>query len=345
MADFLELLNEISSEKPCGDYLEYDAAYLELGKQILGKPEDPITGEKAQPPNWRDIQRDALALLQRSIDLQLVIYLLRAQIHLESVSGFRDGLSLLLALLETYWESIHPVLDPDDQLDPTARVNIIEELSNFESVLRPLSLAPLVDSKAVGRFSLRDIQLATDKIDLPEDVSKPDLSLIKAAFLDMPAEVLTATYLALTESADIIQRLETFVSDKVGFGNGPDLSALAALLKDMRNTFEQFADVDLRDEVSPSSDSDQLENQLQPTAASPRQQAVVGSIQSRQDVLKTLDLICKYYVENEPSSPVPILLQRAKILVSSDFMQIVQNLLPDALSQLEQIKGPDPDAN
>jgi type VI secretion system protein ImpA len=42
---------------------------------------------------------------------------------------------------------------------------------------------------------------------------------------------------------------------------------------------------------------------------------------------------------------VPILLQRAKKLVTADFMQIVQNLLPDGLSQLEQIKGPDPDAD
>jgi type VI secretion system protein ImpA len=54
-------------------------------------------------------------------------------------------------------------------------------------------------------------------------------------------------------------------------------------------------------------------------------------------------MICKYYADVEPSSPVPILLNRAKYLVTSDFIQIVQNLLPDGISQLEQIKGPGTD--
>ncbi len=70
-----------------------------------------------------------------------------------------------------------------------------------------------------------------------------------------------------------------------------------------------------------------------------------GAIANRQDVLKTLDAICKYYAEYEPSSPVPVLLQRAKFLVTADFAAIVQNLLPDALSQLEVFKGPDPNQN
>jgi len=102
MVDWLDLLNEISSEKPCGEYLEYDAAYLELAKNIEGKPEDPLTGEKAQPPVWRDIQKETLSLLQRTKDLQVVLYLLRAWIHLEGVVGLRNGLKLLDGLLEKY---------------------------------------------------------------------------------------------------------------------------------------------------------------------------------------------------------------------------------------------------
>jgi len=37
------------------------------------------------------------------------------------------------------------------------------------------------------------------------------------------------------------------------------------------------------------------------------------------------------------------LLRRAKYLVTSDFMQIVQNLMPDGLAQFELIKGPELD--
>lgn len=344
MADLLTLLEDVSPDNPCGDYLEYDPAYLELGKNILGKPEDPITGEKAQPPNWRDIHKQSLAILQQSKDMQVVVYLLRALINLEGVLGFRDGLKLLYGLLEKYWDELHPVLDPDDDLDPTTRVNILEELSNFESVLWPLTLAALVDSKAVGRYSLRDYHLASDKVEAPEGVAKPDVNSIRAAFMDAAEESVAASYQAINDSIRLVQQLDSFVGEKVGIENGPDLSALSSLLKEMRYVFDQYAETGAGEEDELSGDGEGAEGEPGPGSSS-RKAAAVGGVNSRQDVLKTLDLICKYYRENEPSSPVPILLERAKKLVNADFMQIVQNLLPDGMSQLEQIKGPDPDAD
>jgi len=342
MADLLALSEDIAPDNPCGDYLEYDPDYLELVKNIQGKPEDPITGESAQPPNWRDIQKASLAILQRSKDIQVLVYLLRALLNQEGVIGFRDGLSLLRGLLDKYWEPIHPVLDPEDDLDPTARVNILEELSNFDSVLRPLSLAPLVDSKSAGRFSLRDIHLATDKAELPDDAVKPDIGLIKAAFLDAPAEQVAASYQAINDSIGLVQAIDSLVGEKVGIENGPDLSGLLTLLKEIRYVFDHYAGSVV---VESEAEADEaLESADTSAPAAERKQGAIGAINTRQDVLRTIDMICKYYAENEPSSPVPILLQRAKKLVTADFMQIVQNLLPDGMSQLEQIKGPDPDA-
>lgn len=346
MTDLQALLNEVSSEQPCGEHLEYDPAYLDITKNIAGKPEDLITGEKALPPNWRDIQKAALALLNRTKDMQIVLYLLRALIPLEGMLGFRDGLKLLADLLEKYWDDIHPLLDPDDNFDPTTRVNILEELSNFDAVLRPLTLAVLVESKSVGRFCLRDIHIATDKIELPEGTTKPDINIIKAAFLDVPSENLKATYQAVNESAALLERMDTFVSEKVGIGSGPDLSAIKSLVKEIRQIFDQFAGTELAGDAGQATESGEIGDES-PSAApvAPRQQAGVGAIASRQDVIKTLDLICKYYADYEPSSPVPMFLQRAKLLVTADFMEIVQNLLPDAVSQLQLIKGPDSDQN
>jgi type VI secretion system protein ImpA len=343
MADLSALLEEVSADKPCGDYLEYDPAYLELNKDILGTPEDPISGEAAQPPNWRDIEKKSLAILQQSKDLQIAIYLLRALIVQEGIPGFRDGLNFLRGLLENYWESVHPQLDPDDDLDPTARINILEELNSFESVLRPLSLASLVESKSVGQFSLRDIQLATDKIEVAEGASKPDINLIKNLFLDTTQTQTPLTYQAVIESIDLIQQIDRFVGEQVGIENSADFSALLAQLKETRHVFEQFAVGLGHDTDAESVNEGDFDDSgaVQPA----RKQLNVGEINSRQDVLRMLDLICKYYKDVEPTSPVPMLLNRAKYLVTADFMQIIQNLLPDGLTQLEQIKGPDPEAD
>ena len=341
MADLSGLLNEITADNPCGDNLEYDAARVALDVGILGTPENQFTGEKALPPNWHDVQKQAMALLKKSKDLQVVLYLLRALIHLEGLPGLRDGLSLLETSLTSFWDSIHPQLDPGDGLDPTLRVNILEELGSFDLVLRPLNLAMLVESKSVGRFCLRDIQYATDKLEVPHGVTKPDGNMIKAAFQDVDLSALKTTYQAILDSVATIERMDAFVSEKVGFGQGVDLSALKTLLKEMRYDFEQFAEQRLQAESAEGPEAEGGSEEADSHTAPAKPKAAVGSIQSRHDVLKTLDLLCKYYAENEPSSPVPILLQRAKYLATADFISIIENLAPDALTQIGAIKGPD----
>jgi type VI secretion system protein ImpA len=78
-------------------------------------------------------------------------------------------------------------------------------------------------------------------------------------------------------------------------------------------------------------------------STSRRGPGVSGTIQSRADVIKALDLICDFYREHEPSSPVPLIIERAHRLVNKDFMEILTDLTPDALAQLRVITGTKPD--
>ena len=55
--------------------------------------------------------------------------------------------------------------------------------------------------------------------------------------------------------------------------------------------------------------------------------------------MRVLDKACDYFERHEPSSPVPLLLRRAKRLVSKDFMEILRDLAPDGVSQAENIGG------
>ena len=67
--------------------------------------------------------------------------------------------------------------------------------------------------------------------------------------------------------------------------------------------------------------------------------AAPGEIRSREDVIRVLDRACEYFERNEPSSPVPLLLRRAKRLISKDFMEILKDLAPDGVSQAENVGG------
>jgi len=67
--------------------------------------------------------------------------------------------------------------------------------------------------------------------------------------------------------------------------------------------------------------------------------ALPGAVSSREDVVRLLDRMCDYFERHEPSSPIPLLLKRCKRLVSANFLDIVRDVAPDAVSQVENLRG------
>ena len=67
--------------------------------------------------------------------------------------------------------------------------------------------------------------------------------------------------------------------------------------------------------------------------------ALTGVVRNRDDVVLLLDKICGYYERHEPSSPLPLLLKRCRRLATLSFMDIVKDLAPSALQQVELIGG------
>ena len=64
---------------------------------------------------------------------------------------------------------------------------------------------------------------------------------------------------------------------------------------------------------------------------------------SRDDVLQSLERLLQYYARHEPSSPLPVLLRRAKNLVNADFATSGRDLIPDGMAQFENLRGPEHD--
>ena len=62
-------------------------------------------------------------------------------------------------------------------------------------------------------------------------------------------------------------------------------------------------------------------------------------IKNRQDVTRVLDQICLYYEKNEPASPVPLLLKRAARLVEKNFFEIIQDVAPESVAQIQKLIG------
>ncbi len=344
------LLAEITPDSPCGEDLESHGDFLKLEKcsedWIKQKVHPSQNGVKES--DWKTAHKQALDLFAQTKDLRVAVYLTQARTIQEGLPGFRDALDLLYGLADRYWESLHPLLDPDDDNDPTQRLNTLESLCHPHSVLDDLRRQPLVEVKGVGRFSFRDVQMAKGEIRTAESGDEdgaPEVSsldLIRGAFMETPWEALNDTQRCVQESRARLADLKTLVESKIESGKSLDFSALDKTLHEMNGFLQER--IDARPESQAQAGNGN--GGTRETASSGGQPSVhgmaySGDIKSREDVVTALEKICDYYDRYEPSSPLPILLRRAKRLVSKNFVEIIQDLSPDGLKQVEQISGED----
>src|SRR5256885_16680625 len=81
MANIQDLLTEPAAEPPCGPDLTYDNDFQAMESAAQGKVEQQFgdTVIPAEPPDWRDWERQASPLMQRTKDLPLAVRLGRAR--------------------------------------------------------------------------------------------------------------------------------------------------------------------------------------------------------------------------------------------------------------------------
>ncbi len=338
------LLQPISADGPCGADLEYDPAYLELDRLSESKPEQQMgsTIVPAQDPDWKEVADRALALFSKSKDLRIAVKMTRALLQTEGLAGFAEGLTLMRGMVETFWDGFYPKLDPDDGNDPTFRVNILMGLCDGPAFIDPIRLIPLVSARSFGRFSVRDMAMASGEIPPAAGKEPPKSSAIDGAFNECPIPELQATADALHSALASLAGMEAFVGGKVGASNGTNFSKLTDLLRSAEKIIVARL---LRRGVGVEGAAGEVGADgvvAGPGGAVGAGPSMTGEINSRDDVLRVLDKICSYYERVEPSSPIPILLRRSKRLVSASFLDIVRDIAPDGLSQIENLRGKDP---
>jgi type VI secretion system protein ImpA len=343
MIEIEQLLQPVSADSPCGDDISYDSKFLELEALITGKQETQFS--TAEEPDWKAIRDACVALLGRSKNLRVAVMLCLSLVKLEGVAGLHAGLTLLKELLTRYWPDLYPKLDPEENNDPLERVNILSSLANplgtFGDPMRfvqKVRQMPLAKSARMGTFSLADS--AGEKRRSPTGEEQPPVSTgeIAAAFRDTPSGNLAATAEAISASIALTGELDAFLMETVGSNRAPDMSALSNVLAEIKKCLSPY--------LPKTVDSSESEEQVETvTNAAPGGNAGDGLIRSRQDVVRALERICDYYSRVEPSSPLPFLLNRAKRLVSMDFLQIINELTPEAKAHLETIVGVKPDSS
>ena len=339
--DIAQLLAPVAPEKPSGDSLEYDPAYAEMLRASAGKPEQRM-GDAVVPgeePNWKDVKSMAIALLQRSKDLRTAVHLTQALLRTDGFPGMADGLELIRGLVENQWDSVHPQLDPDDGNDPTMRVNTLMALAAPEGMLRGVRDTPLGAHRAYGRASLKDVLIATGKLQrTAADTKVLEAAAIEGIFRECDSAALQQTFDAIARARAEIKGMQAVLGDKAGGAPSGFLDLVSLLQAAEKTLQEKLASRGL----GAAPDGGDGAGGVPAAAVGAATQggfSVSGEITTREQAMQVLDRVADYFARHEPSSPVPLLLRRARRLVSKSFIDIVKDLAPDGLSQVENIRG------
>ena len=339
------LLAAVSDASPTGPNLEFDPDFAALDRAAQGKVEQQYgdTIIAAEEPDWKEVEAQAAALLERTRDLRVFGHLAVARLHLSGLAEYTEVLALTRQLLETWWDEIHPQLDPEDDNDPTLRANALLRLSNPGLVLKFIRDMPLASSPRLGNYSWRDVGVATGAI--PSDArNKPTETVVRSAFQDSDAARLGLLRAAAEMTGKEATAISAVFDARSGYGTGPDYSELIKLAGEVARMIERYALVPAENEATAPV---AVEVEASPASATPDiatrsgriTAAAVTEVNTRTDAVRLLDLVCEYYRKNEPSSPLPLLIERARRLAEMNFLDILRDLAPDGLGQAQNIVG------
>lgn len=320
------LLAPVAADQPGGKALDYDNDFLELEREMQGTPEQQYgdTLIPAQEPDWSTVLQSARALLARSKDFRLAVAITRALTRLHGPRGTAEGLALVIAMANRYWQDGHPALHEDGEEDLLPRGNALAALGAASGLPSDLRGAE-IGSRQMGKLTLGTLErIALSR----EDVSGEPLQRDQLPrFLRDELESGNQDLLALPCIRERAQTLRGLLVPALGTEHAPDLSsilALTELLAPSTSAVEQVSD-------------ESSELAVTEVPATPRLGPAGAT--SRSDAIAMLDAVCEFLERNEPANPAPLLIRRARNMIGQDFLAILRDLAPAGLQQAELIAG------
>ncbi|MCS2164493.1 type VI secretion system protein TssA [Scandinavium manionii] len=330
-----DFLMPVTPEHPCGENLEYDADFQAMEQATQGKGEQQFgdTIIPAEPADWTQVEKLALGLLQRTKDLRVMLALTHAWTKRRGLMGYADGLLLVQQALSLYWQQLYPQLEEFGETDPIYRINALAGLSDKSELTTALRNAALLRSNS-DELTLRDAQMLLDG-------SKTECGDYPGGRPRLIDELSQGDQPGIQAILVIHERLQTvreMLVDYLGESSAPEMEQLQKTVRLVANAC-QVTDISTFQRLNEESDV----NEHNTITAGPKMLSAddwrSAQIITRADAQLMLEKTKQYFVQYEPSHPAPLLIERVQRLIKLDFMDIIRDLAPESLSQLENIIG------
>lgn len=330
--------------RPCGPDLEYDPESLELTQAAAGKPESQFA--PGEPPNWSRVRELSESLLARTRDLRVALWWGRANVNLDGFGALPSALALLHGLLDGFWEDLHPLPDADES-DALARLSVIGSLDKLEGLLGDVRQSRLSRDGRLKGLRVRDVEVALSK--LPPRADEPPRSQGEIAAILIEVPDLAAALSAQIEAAfGLLLQIDALMSQRFSADLIVDFTRLRSMLTSVRSVLPAAAAQDASVGAADANGSavqvgvDGAANDSVRLPVPERRARGVNSVDTRQDAIRAIELVCAYLERSEPTNPAQLLLRRAARVIDKNFLQLVHELAPDSVKEVARIMGVDP---
>jgi type VI secretion system protein ImpA len=350
--DLEELLQPIAVDAPCGTDLRYDATFREL--EAAAEPEyeyqrgpDGREVARLKPRDWSKIGRGARALLAKGRDLRGQVLLLRSLLATDGLAGLAKGLVLVHRSLDDYWETLHPALDPGEE-EPAEqgfqRLSVLGQITIAEGMLAELRRAPIIEAPGLGALTPRQIEIAQGRAQPVSGEEPIDEAQIDALLQAAGADAVAAAGAALATAQGALNGIAELFSTKLDATAVPDFRPMQQMLEEIDAVLAGHAAPQPAATAEPVAAAVSADRTAAPVADPPAPApttaaATLSRINDRGDVVRALDLVLDYYRREEPSSPIPLLLERIKKLVPMNFLDLMAELAPAGVPEFKALAG------
>lgn len=334
--DFSPLLAPIPGDDPAGQDLSYDPVFDRIRE--ARRADDPQLAQgdwqaELKVADWREAAALAEQVLrERSKDLQAAVWLAEAWIRRQGLDGAAAGFGLVQALLDQYWDTLHPRVDDGDLDERVGKLQSLGQAGREALLLSPLG------SGADG-VTLADWQVSREVDNLARqnrDAYEAVLAEGKITGETFDARLAASGALHLRESLHACGQAQAALAAlraTIDQRFGPDAPSLAPLAETL-GRIEQVLATAARglgvlgaDAAPPAEGGQGGDGVAAPAprgagegAGRPEAPRTEGSAWrptatnqplARADALRTLGEIAGFFRRSEPHSPVAYLLERA----------------------------------
>ena len=324
--DVAKLLEPIDGDAPTGPDMAYDKARYALEQAFDSSVSVDASGQAAgdADTDWADIIDQIVAQFDQTKDIWLAVYLCRAGAKARRLEVVVAGAQALAGLFEQYWEGVHPQLE---ELGMTGRKTPCDSLAVRTAFLGPLENTPLIRHPRLGSFSGLDFERFRTGGESAEGYG-----YFRAALNEIGETGLTEAVERLDAIETALRAADRSFMDKADGESTANFSPTYEALATLKRGVKAF----LSGEPEEATE-DQGQGAPSGGPAGGGGPRIAGRVESREDVIRAIDAICDYYRRSEPSSPVPLVLQRAKGWVGGDFMDMLRDIMPDSVRDASSV--------